>query len=296
MPRAKSNGIELEYDTFGSPDDDALLLIMGFTAQMTSWDESFCKLIASNGFYVIRFDNRDVGLSSRIEGDVDIAELFSGTIKSVPYSLDDMAADAAGLLDALGIAKAHIVGASMGGMIAQVFAARHPGRTLSMTSIMSTTGNRWKGQPALRAYPFFMAKPPKSKEQYVERLIKLFGFVGSPGFDRDEDDLRELASTSWDRGHDPTGLGRQLAAIITAEDRAPNLRRIQAPTLVIHGTKDKLVRKSGGKATAKAIPGARLLLVSGMGHDLPRGAWPQIVGAIVDNTARAQQAQAEAAA
>jgi len=295
---ARVGDVELCYETYGDRENPAILLIMGLGTQMIAWHEDFCRLLTDRGFFVIRYDNRDVGRSTHFR-DVPpptAREILTRKPKQIAYALEDMADDGAGLLDHLGIERAHIVGASMGGMIAQVFAARHPGRTLSMTSIMSTTGNRWKGQPALRAYPFFMAKPPKNKEQYIERLVKLFGVVGSPGFERDEDELRELASTSWDRGHDPGGLGRQLAAIITGEDRAPNLRRIQAPTLVIHGTKDKLVRKSGGKATAKAIPGARLLLVSGMGHDLPRGAWPQIVGAIVDNTARAQQPQAEAAA
>jgi pimeloyl-ACP methyl ester carboxylesterase len=295
---ARVGDVELCYETYGDRDDPALLLIMGLGTQMIAWHEDFCRSLAERGFFVIRYDNRDVGRSTHFR-DVPpptVREILTSRPKHIAYTLEDMADDGAGLLDHLGVEAAHIVGASMGGMIAQVFAVRHARRTLSMTSIMSTTGNRWKGQPALRAYPFFMAKPPKDKEQYVERLVKLFGVVGSPGFERDEDELRELASTSWDRGHDPTGLGRQLAAIISAEDRTPNLRRIEAPVLVIHGTKDKLVRKSGGKATAKAIPGSRLLMVSGMGHDLPRGAWPQITAAIVDNTARAQQPQAEAAA
>jgi pimeloyl-ACP methyl ester carboxylesterase len=295
---ARVGDVELCYDTFGDRDNPAILLIMGLGTQMIAWYEEFCGMLAERGFFVIRYDNRDVGRSTHFR-DVPpptVREILTRKPKQIAYTLEDMADDGAGLLDHLGIDRAHIVGASMGGMIAQVFAARHPGRTLSMTSIMSTTGNRWKGQPALRAYPFFMAKPPKNKEQYMERLVKLFRVVGSPGFERDEDQLRELASTSWDRGHDPTGLGRQLGAIISAEDRTPNLRRIEAPVLVIHGTKDKLVRKSGGKATAKAIPGARLLLVSGMGHDLPRGAWPQIAGAIADNAARARRPEAQAAA
>jgi len=173
---------------------------------------------------------------------------------------------------------------------------RHPQRTLTLVSIMSTTGNRWKGQPALRVYPFFTAKPPTSKEQYVERLVKLFGVVGSPGFERDEDDLREMAALSWDRGPSPAGLGRQLAAIITSGNRTADLRRITAPTLVIHGTRDRLVRKSGGRATARAIPGAKLRLIKGMGHDLPRGAWPQIIDAIAEQAVRVRPREAEGVA
>jgi pimeloyl-ACP methyl ester carboxylesterase len=192
------------------------------------------------------------------------------------------------LLDCLGIESAHVVGASMGGMIAQVMAGRHPDRVRSLTSIMSTTGHRWKGQPALRAYPFLLAKPAKSREQQAEQIVRLFRLVGSPGFERDEQELREMVGLSWDRGHNPAGVGRQLAAIISSGDRTPAVRRITAPTLVIHGTKDKLVKVSGGKATARAISGAKLMLIDGMGHDLPRGAWPRIVDAIAENAARAK--------
>jgi pimeloyl-ACP methyl ester carboxylesterase len=285
---ARLGDVELCYETFGDEGDPAVLLIMGLGTQMLGWHEDFCRELAGRGFHVIRYDNRDVGRSTRFD---DFAppsptEIVTRRIGRPAYTLDDMAADAAGLLDHLGIDAAHIVGASMGGMIAQVFAGLYPQRTLTLTSIMSTTGNRWKGQPALRVYPFFTAKPPRTKEQSVERLVKLFRVVGSPGFERDEDELRELAALSWDRGASPAGLGRQLAAIIVSGDRTQAVSRITAPTLVIHGTRDKLVRKSGGRATARAIRGARLMMVDGMGHDLPRGAWPQIVAAIAEHAAR----------
>ena len=285
---ARVGDIELCYETFGDRDKPPVLLIMGLGTQMLGWHADFCRTLADRGFYVIRYDNRDVGRSTRLDSipPPSAGQILTRRIKRVPYTLLDMANDAAGLLDDLGIRAAHIVGASMGGMIAQAFAAAHPERTLTLVSIMSTTGNRWKGQPALRAYPFFVAKPPRSKEEYVERLVKLFGVVGSPGFERDEDELREMAAQSWDRGPSPAGLGRQLAAIIAGGDRTPDLRRITAPTLVIHGTRDRLVRKSGGRATARAIPGAKLRLIKGMGHDLPRGAWPRIIDAIAENAAR----------
>jgi pimeloyl-ACP methyl ester carboxylesterase len=196
-----------------------------------------------------------------------------------------MADDAVGLLDALDIERAHVVGASMGGMIAQCIAARHPDRVRTLVSIMSTTGHRWKGQPAVRVYPFLLAKPPRTKEESVERLVKLFAVVGSPGFERDEDELRLQGALAWDRGPSAAGTGRQLAAILASGDRTPDLSRITAPTLVIHGTKDRLVRPSGGKATAHAIRDARLLMIDGMGHDLPRGAWGRITDAIVANAA-----------
>ncbi len=202
--------------------------------------------------------------------------------RNLRYRLEDLADDGIGLLDHLGLEAAHVVGASMGGMIAQLMAARHPARVLALVSIMSTTGSRWKGQPALRVYPFFVARPPRTKEEAVERVVSLFELVGSPGFERDEDELREIAARSYERSADPAGYARQLAAIITAADRTPDLRKVQMPTLVIHGTKDKLVRVSGGRATARAIPGSKLLLIEGMGHDLPRGAWPRIVDAIAE--------------
>lgn len=290
--------VKLCYEAFGEPEDPAVLLVMGLGTQMLGWHEDFCADLAARGFYVIRYDNRDVGLSTH-HHDVrppSMRELLLRRPKRQAYTLDDMAQDGIGLLDALRIAQAHVVGASMGGMLAQLMAARHPSRVLSLTSIMSTTGNRWKGQPALRAYPFFVSKPPRTKEEAVERIVKLFGVVGSPGFERDEADLRARTARSYERSADPAGYARQLAAVVTAADRTPDLRKVRMPTLVVHGTKDRLVRPSGGKATARAIRGARLLLIDGMGHDLPRGAWPRIIDAIADVAERGEAARERDAA
>jgi pimeloyl-ACP methyl ester carboxylesterase len=198
-----------------------------------------------------------------------------------------MAEDGIGLLDHLGIERAHIVGVSMGGMIAQTMAARHPERVLSLASIMANTGSRWSGQPSPAMYPYLLRKPPRDREGYIQHGIDLFHKIGSPGFPRDDEQLREIAARSFDRGLNPAGSGRQLAAIIASGDRTPLLRTITAPTVVIHGTADKLVPASGGRATAKAIRGARLVMIEGMGHDLPRGAWPQMLDAIEENAARA---------
>jgi pimeloyl-ACP methyl ester carboxylesterase len=286
MPRAKSNGIELEYDTFGDPSDPALLLIMGFTAQMTAWDEAFCQQLAGNGFNVIRFDNRDVGLSSRIEGEVDIASLFSGQASSVPYSLDDMADDAAGLLDALGIERAHIVGASMGGMIAQLVAIRHPGKTLSLCSIMSTTGDGSVGQATPEAMAALMAPAAKNREEAIESGLNA-GRVISSKVHFDEAKAAKRAGEAYDRAFDPKGVARQMGAIATQSDRGPALAKVTAPTLVIHGRGDPLVTLSGGEATAKAVPGSELLVLDEMGHDLPEPLWPEVVDAIVANARRA---------
>jgi pimeloyl-ACP methyl ester carboxylesterase len=289
--------VELCYETFGDPSEPALLLIMGLGTQMLAWHEDFCSELARRGFFVIRYDNRDVGRSTHFDSvpPPTVAELVRRKPKHVAYTLADMADDAAGLLHCLGIERAHVVGASMGGMIAQVLAARHPQRVLSLTSIMSTTGSRWKGQPALRVLPAFLKRPPEGKEAYVERIVNLFRVIGSPGFERDESELREMAAQSFDRGADAAGTARQMAAIIASGHRAHQLRAVRAPTLVIHGTKDKLVRKSGGKATAKAIPDARLKLVKGMGHDLPRGAWREIIEGIVEHTSRATERVGQAA-
>jgi pimeloyl-ACP methyl ester carboxylesterase len=199
-----------------------------------------------------------------------------------------MADDTAALLDALGIASAHVVGASMGGMIAQTMAARHPGRVLSLASIMSNTGHRWKGTPGLRIYPIFLRRPAGDREAAVESAVSVFRLIGSPGFAVDEEETRKAAELSYDRGYHPAGTGRQLAAIIAAGDRTSELRGITAPTVVIHGTKDKMIRPSGGRATAAAIPGAQLVTIDGMGHDLPRGAWDRMVDAIVANAERAE--------
>ncbi len=286
MPRAKSNGIELEYDTFGSADDPALLLIMGFSAQMTAWDEAFCQLIAGNGFHVIRFDNRDVGLSSRIEGEVDIAQLFSGDVKSVPYTLDDMADDAAGLLEALDIDSAHIVGASMGGMIAQCFAIRHPEKTRSLCSIMSTTGSTAVGQATPEAMAALMAPAPTNRDEAIERGVAS-GRVISSKVHFDEAKAAKRAGEAYDRAYDPKGVARQMGAIAAQTDRAPQLAEVTAPTLVIHGKGDPLVQLSGGEATAAAVPGSQLLVLDDMGHDLPEPLWPQIVDAIVANARKA---------
>jgi pimeloyl-ACP methyl ester carboxylesterase len=198
-----------------------------------------------------------------------------------------MAADGVGLLDHLGIERAHVVGASMGGMIAQTIAGRHPERTLSLVSIMSNTGALSSGQPALEMYPLLIRRRPRDRDGFVEASLKTFFTIGSKAFERDVEELRRLAAQSYDRGHDPASAGRQLAAILASGDRTPLLRTITAPTLVIHGTADRLIRPSGGRATAAAIPGARLLLIEGMGHDLPRQVWPRIIDGIDANAERA---------
>jgi pimeloyl-ACP methyl ester carboxylesterase len=203
-----------------------------------------------------------------------------------------MARDGLSVLDHLGIERAHIVGASMGGMIAQLMAARHPERVLSLVSIMSTTGGRFVGQPTLRALPLLLGRPPRNRDAYIEHMVAVFRKLGRDGFPFDEDDLRDILGRSYDRGLSASGTARQLGAILAGGDRRADLRRITAPTLVIHGTADPLVAVSGGRATARAIPGARLMLIEGMGHSLPRGAWPQILDGIVCNAAQADQSSA----
>jgi pimeloyl-ACP methyl ester carboxylesterase len=286
---ARTRDVELAYETFGDPADPAMLLVMGLGTQMLGWRAPFCALLAQRGFHVIRYDNRDVGRSTKISSHrpPTASQLLRRDASAAAYTLADMADDGAGLLDCLGLDRAHVVGASMGGMIAQTIAARHAHRVLSLASIMSNTGARWSGQPSLGMYGVLLKRAPRDREGFVEHQMQVFRKTGSPGFPRDEDELREMAEASFDRGHDPAGAGRQLAAIIASGDRTTELRAIRAPTVVIHGTKDKLVAPSGGRATAKAIPGARLVTVEGMGHDLPRGVWPRIVDAIAENAARA---------
>jgi len=282
------DGIEVCYETFGDPDAPAMLLTMGLATQMLGWHEDFCAELAGRGFHVIRFDNRDCGRSQRMNGAVpSVLQLLRRDKRAAGYTLDDMAGDGAGLLDHLEIETAHVVGASMGGMIAQTMAARYPDRVLSLASMMSNTGARWSGQPSPRLYHVLLKAPPRDREAYKEHAVWVFSKIGSADFERDNDDLRRIAGMSYDRGINPAGTSRQLAAIIASGDRTPLLREITAPTLVIHGTKDKLVPPSGGRATARAIPGARLLLIEGMAHDIPRGAWPRMLDAIEQNAARA---------
>jgi pimeloyl-ACP methyl ester carboxylesterase len=281
------DGVELCFETFGDPEAPAILLTMGLATQMLGWHEDFCAELADRGFHVIRFDNRDCGRSQRMNGAVpSTLQLLRRDKRAAGYTLDDMAGDGVGLLDHLGIEAAHVIGASMGGMIAQTMAARYQDRVLSLTSMMSNTGARWSGQPSVRLYHVLLKPPPRDREAYKDHAVWVFSKIGSPGFERDDEDLRRIAGMSYDRGINPAGTSRQLAAIIASGDRTSLLRRITAPTLVIHGTKDKLVPTSGGRATARAIPAARLLLIEGMAHDIPRGAWPRMLDAIEQNAAR----------
>jgi pimeloyl-ACP methyl ester carboxylesterase len=274
-------GVTLCYETFGDPSDPTALLIMGLGTQMVAWHEDFCLELAERGLHVVRFDNRDIGHSTHMDGaPPTVLQLLSRSKRAARYSLADMAEDAAALLDRLSLAPAHVIGASMGGMIAQTLAARHPASVRSLVSIMSNTGSLLSGQPSLRVYSTFLRLAPSDREGFIEHMVGMFELIGSPGVLRDVDEIRELAATSYDRDRDPAGPGRQLAAIVAAGNRTPELRRIIAPTLVIHGTADRLVSPSGGRATARAIPGARLTAVEGMGHDLPRALWPQLIDAI----------------
>jgi pimeloyl-ACP methyl ester carboxylesterase len=294
MARVRANGIEIEYDSFGSQQDRPLLLVMGLGGQLLMWDEGFCEALAERGHYVVRFDNRDVGLSTRFDaaGVPNVMELMmqaaSGKTPAVPYTLDDMADDAAGLLDALGLDSAHVCGASMGGMIAQTLAIRHGARLRSLTSIMSSTGDSNLPPAQPEAMAVLMTPPPTDRAGSLDAAVRTWRTIGSPGFPFDEGKIRERAGRLYDRAFYPDGTARQLAAIVAHGSRAERLRDVRAPTLVIHGADDPLVPLAGGQHTAQSIPGAELLVIAGMGHDLPEGAWPTLVGAISEHTAKAE--------
>ncbi len=285
MPRAQSNGLELEYDVFGDS-GEPVVLIMGIGAQMIAWPEGLCEQLVEQGFQVIRFDNRDVGLSSKIHGarvpkiNKLVARGLLGLSVDAPYSLVDMADDVAGLLDHLGLDDAHIVGASMGGMIAQTMAIAHPSRVRTLTSIMSHPGDRWSALSRPKAIKALIGPAPKNKQQAIERYMEFSNVCGSKGYERDLDYLRELAGRAYERAFYPVGFVRQMAAIIATGDRTKALKFVRTPTLVLHGSDDPLIRPAGGRATARAIPNSTYRLIPGMGHDMPRGAWPVISGAI----------------
>ena len=290
MPRAQANGVELEYEVVGDPAARPLLLVQGLGAQLVSIEARFCAELAARGFKVIRFDNRDVGLSTRLDGagTPDLAAIWAGDHSSLAYTLDDMADDAAGLLDAVGVRRAHVAGISLGGMIAQLLAIRHPEKVRSLASIMSTTGDRQVGQPSAEGAGVLFAPTPAERDRYLEQAVAnaKLALAGS-AFPFDPDAIRRVAARGYDRAYYPDGVGRQLAAALAATDRTEALRSLRVPTLVVHGDVDRLVGVSGGEATAAAVPSARLLRIPGLGHELPPGAWPTVADAIAENASRA---------
>lgn len=278
-------GITLCYDRTGDPTDPPVMLIAGLGQQLHSWPDDFVAKVAERGYQVIRFDNRDAGRSTHMtyRPPNPVAMLRGGDPRH-QYHLGDMARDTVGLLDALGFSDAHVVGVSMGGMIAQTVAAHHPGRVRTLTSIMSTTGARRLGRPALSTWRrMLMARPPRSRAEEMDRAAKIFAHIGSHGFPFDEQAVRTYAGIAYDRDPSPAGLVRQLAGIFASGDRTAELAQIDVPTLVIHGDRDRMVHPTGGAATARAIPGARLETIVGLGHDLPVGAWDRIVELIADH-------------
>jgi pimeloyl-ACP methyl ester carboxylesterase len=293
MPKAEANNIKIEYDTFGDPTAKPLLLVMGLGAQMIRWDVEMCEQLAERGFYVIRFDNRDVGLSTKFDdaGEPDLMKLFMAVQKGekieAPYTLDDMADDAVGLLDALNIEKAHICGASMGGMIAQVIACRHPSRVLSLTSIMSSTGNPDLPQPKPEALQVLIKPVPEGRDAIIEDGVNRMKIIHGSGFPFDGKKARELVEASYDRSNYRPGYSRQLAAILATGNRKSALSSIKVPTLVIHGEDDPLMPPDGGKDTVEAITGAELLIIEGMGHSLPIEVRPQVIEAFIKNSSKA---------
>jgi pimeloyl-ACP methyl ester carboxylesterase len=289
---ARVGELNIAYQTLGNPSDPPLLLVMGLGMHLIHWDLELCRRLAGRGFHVIRYDNRDSGRSTMIDAPVpNLVRAMAGLPIDSPYLLSDMADDAFGLLDHLGIERAHVLGASMGGMIGQEMAIRRPERVLSLASLMSTTGERRHGRPKLRLWSLFVHRAPKRQDAYVEYFLRVLRMIGSPGYPVDEARVRELAAATHERGHHPAGTGRQLAAIMASGDRTDRLRRLTVPTVVIHGTDDPLVPFRGGVATARAIPDADFIAVPGMGHDLPSDAWPTIIEAVVTNTERAAAVQ-----
>ena len=278
--RAHAGGIDIAWDSFGDPTHPPLLLIMGLGMQMIAWDDELCAMLAARGFYVVRFDNRDVGRSTWLDGAGDpnplrvFDELRKRHAVTPPYRLADMADDAAALLDALGIRAAHVAGVSMGGMIAQELALRHPERVLSLASIMSATGDPDVRGPSYETIAALLKPFPPDRDGYIARAVELWKTLG--GRD-DEPRVRQIAARSFDRGYHPSGVRRQLVAIWCSGNRKPALSALRVPTLVLHGDADPLIPVDNGRDTARAIPGARLVVVPGMGHELPRRVWPLLV-------------------
>jgi pimeloyl-ACP methyl ester carboxylesterase len=295
---ARANGIDICYESFGDASAEPLLLIMGLGGQMVIWDDEFCAQLAARGFRVIRFDNRDIGQSSKMHGGKRLTPFellklrFFHIPVSAPYKLIDMAKDTVGLMDVLDIKSAHLVGASMGGMIAQETALSFPERVRSLTSIMSTTGNPRIPPPSREATMMLMMPAPKTKDQYIERFARTWKMLRAGSFPDDEARDRALAERCFARGINPEGVGRQLRAILASGSRKPRLHAVTAPTLVIHGTADPLVHPAGGRDTAASIPNAKLLMIEGMGHAMPIRMWPQLIDAIATH---AHGASAQAA-
>jgi pimeloyl-ACP methyl ester carboxylesterase len=288
---AKANGIELCYDTFGDSRAPPLLLIMGLGAQMILWDDDFCARLAQRGFFVIRFDNRDIGRSAKINGEAPqlqklIENALTGKPVEAPYTLGDMAADAVGLLDTLGINRAHIVGASMGAAITQELAIRFPERLLSATCIMGTSGDPRLPPPTAEAMAVLMSPSPTDKEAFLDRFVWAWRVLRASAFPEGEARERARGARIFERGLNPPGVARQLAAIFASGDRTKALPNVRVPTLVIHGTADPLVPVEGGRAIAAGIPGAKLVEIEGMGHALPEAVWPRVIGAISDHAKR----------
>jgi proline iminopeptidase len=294
--------LHIEYESFGDPSQPTIVLIMGLGMQLIDWPDDFCHGLVARGYRVVRFDNRDCGLSGRAPGKkranlvLAMAAATLGLPVRTPYTLEDMAGDVLGLMDRLGIERAHIVGASMGGMIAQVLAARFPRRVLSLTSIMSTSGNRRVSRPTKPARKVLLSRPadPKNPESVIDFMVEMFRVIGSPGYPSIPEELRQRVRCAVQRAYDPAGIARQLLAIIASGDRRKLLRTISTPTLVIHGADDPLVPLAAGRDTAQQISGAALLVIEGMGHDLPPPLLPRLVQAIADHCDRGAAAASAA--
>lgn len=302
MPQVKANNILIEYEDMGPKDGPVLLLVMGLAAQMTFWPDAMLKTLTDAGFRVVRFDNRDIGLTSKLHGKrapnpiVQTAARLIGISGMAPYTLHDMVADTVGLMDALKIKKAHLVGVSMGGMISQLFAGTHPDRVASLTSIMSGTLNPRIGGPSPRiTVPLFLNRSKaNTRDEIIKRSIDMFSLIKTEGDDISE--IEKKLTHAFDRSYYPTGIRRQLAAIIATGDLRPHLKKITAPTLVIHGSKDPLAPLEGGKDSARNIKGARLEIIEGMAHDLPKKFLPRITALIVDHAKSAEKGAAKKAA
>ncbi|MEV0619391.1 alpha/beta hydrolase [Nonomuraea sp. NPDC050404] len=300
--------IEMAYERFGDPEAPPVLLVMGGGGQLIHWPEGFCAELVARGCHVIRFDNRDAGLSTHFHDapPPDLRAAMAGDTSSASYTLSDMASDTVGLLDVLGLDSVHCIGASMGGMIAQLLAIEHPSRVRSLTSMMSTTGAPDVGRPDPAALSLVTEPPPTTnrehatervagssptdREEVIERWVRAFQVVGSPGYPVEEAEIRENARIAYDRAYDPVGASRQGVAALASGDRTAGLRSITVPTLVIHGADDPICDRSGGEATAEVIPGAELVIIDGMGHNLPRGLWPQLASLIATFVQRTESA------